>query len=165
MRFVGRLALLGMLLPVAVDAQPATAVDRLAWLTGCWEMTRPNGIVEEQWTRPKAGTMFGTSRTIRRDTVIAYEFLRIYARGDTLVYDSQPSGQARTEFVAPPASASDAAAGRVVEIVFANPAHDFPQRIVYRRVGRDSLAARIEGTMNGQQRASSFPYKRVACAG
>jgi len=48
-------------------------------------------------------------------------------------------------------------------VVFENPAHDFPQRIIYRRRGTDSLLARIEGTVNGQTRAIDFPSARTRC--
>jgi hypothetical protein len=48
-------------------------------------------------------------------------------------------------------------------VTFENAKHDFPQRIVYRRHGRDSLIARIEGVRNGRVRGIDFPYARVAC--
>jgi hypothetical protein len=48
------------------------------------------------------------------------------------------------------------------EVVFENPAHDFPQRIRYRASGA-ALQARIEGTMNGKTRGIDFPYTRTNC--
>jgi hypothetical protein len=50
-------------------------------------------------------------------------------------------------------------------VAFANPEHDFPQRILYRRVGADSLIARIEGKQGDKVRGIDFPMTRVACAG
>jgi hypothetical protein len=52
-------------------------------------------------------------------------------------------------FLAQPRGAEGATAFRLVrsapgEAVFENPAHDFPQRIIYRRTG-DRLTGRIEG--------------------
>jgi hypothetical protein len=144
---------------LCVAAAPASAqsrpTDALAWLSGCWEQRVPNGVVEEQWSSSAGGMLLGFSRTVRRDTVREFEFVRIYSIGDTLVYDAQPSRQARAEF--------RAVGPFEPEVVFANPAHDFPQRIRYRRVGSDSLVARIEGTRNGQPRGIDFPYRRVRC--
>jgi len=97
--------------------------------------------------------MFG--RTLRDDRVLEYEFVRIYESGDTLVYDAHPSGQAPAEFRALPPYDSG--------VTFSNPAHDFPQRVIYRRAGSDSLAARVEGTRNGQTRGVDFQYRRVRC--
>lgn len=129
--------------------------DSLGWLTGCWERRTATGVVEEHWSASNAGTLLGFSRTVRRDTVTEYEFLRLYSVGDTLVYEAHPSRQARTEFRAVPPFDP--------EIVFANPAHDFPTKIVYRRVGNDSLLARIEGMHGGQLRTINFPFRRVNC--
>src|SRR5687768_17926698 len=76
--------------------------DSLAWLTGCWERRTASTLVEEHWSPSNAGTLLGFSRTVRRDTVVEYEFLRLYSVGDTLVYEAHPSRQSRTEFRAVP---------------------------------------------------------------
>ena len=141
------------------QAPQASPLDQLAWFTGCWAYTSPRVIIEEHWTRPAGGSMLGMSRTLRRnpggDSTIAWEFIRVYARGTDLVYAAQPHNQPSAEFV------SDKVGD--TEVVFANPAHDFPQRIIYRRVRNDSLRARVEGTQGGRTRGSDFPYARVAC--
>jgi hypothetical protein len=136
-----------------------SAIERLAWFTGCWNYTSPRVIIEEHWTSPAGGSMLGVSRTLRRnpggDSTIAWEFIRLYARGTDLVYAAQPHNQPAAEFVSEKVSDTEA--------IFANPAHDFPQRIIYRRVRTDSLRARVEGTQNGRTRGSDYPYARVAC--
>jgi hypothetical protein len=108
--------------------------------------------------------MLGVSRTLRRtptgDSTMAWEFIRVYARGTDLVYAAQPHNQPAAEFTSERVSDS--------VVVFANPAHDYPQRIIYRRAGKDSLRARVEGTQGGRtpgarSRASDFPYVRAAC--
>lgn len=104
---------------------------------------------------PGGGSMFGMSRTIRRDTTVAHEFMQIIERSGKLVLIAHPSGQASTEFVL--------SYSRKDSVAFANPDHDFPQRILYRRVGADSLVARIEGRRAGQVRGIDFPYVRVRC--
>ena len=48
-------------------------------------------------------------------------------------------------------------------VTFENLAHDFPQRVMYRRVGGDSLVARVEGTRAGRTRGVDFAYRRAAC--
>jgi hypothetical protein len=98
--------------------------------------------------------MMGMSRTVRGDTVVEYEFIRVFERSSALVFAAQPSGQPAAEF-----TSTEIAEGA---ITFANPQHDFPQRILYRLAG-DSLHARIEGTMNGRERGVDFRYARVRC--
>jgi len=48
-------------------------------------------------------------------------------------------------------------------VTFENPTHDFPQRVMYRRAGRDSLVARVEGQRRGTVRGVDCPYRRVEC--
>ena len=136
-------------------SQPPRGTQQLGWLAGCWERTTATSIVEEQWMRPRAGMMLGVSRTTRRDTVVQFEQLRIFDRAGRTVYAALPSGQALTEF-------ETATTGDSV-VTFENPAHDFPQRIIYRRRGADSVIARIEGVRGGQARGVDFPYRRVGC--
>ena len=95
--------------------------------------------------------MLGMSRTVKNGKTVAFEYVRIEERKDGLVYVANPSGQAKAEF-------------RQVEltdslIVFANPSHDFPQRIRYERKSDGSLLARIEGEMGGKSRAVDFHYR------
>jgi hypothetical protein len=47
--------------------------------------------------------------------------------------------------------------------VFENPAHDFPQRVIYDLSQSDRLDARIEGAQDGRAMAYDYPYRRVAC--
>jgi len=49
------------------------------------------------------------------------------------------------------------------EVIFENPDHDFPQRIIYRLLSDEDLLGRIEGTINGKARAVDFPMKRTEC--
>jgi hypothetical protein len=137
-----------------IDAVGAS-LSRLEWLAGCWECRAGTRLVEEQWMAPRGATMLGMSRTVRGDTLVEYEQLRIYERSGTLVYAARPSGQPPAEFVCSELGDS--------VIVFENPKHDFPQRIVYCRVGLDSLLARVEGTSRGKNRALSYPYVHIAC--
>ncbi len=111
--------------------------------------------IEEHWSRPEGGNLTGYSRTFRSGRLAFFEFLRIDARGDEIVYTPRLSnGQKEVAF-------------RLVrlaqnEAIFENPAHDFPQRIVYRREG-NKLHAAVEGKQNGRERREEFPYSRVSC--
>jgi len=100
-------------------------------------------------------TMLGMARTVRGDSTIEFEHLQILERGGRAVFHAEPSGQAAADFEARAVTDST--------VTFENPEHDFPQRVIYRRRGRDSLIARIEGTRNGRVRGVDFPYARAAC--
>jgi hypothetical protein len=84
-----------------------------------------------------------------------FESTLIRTRGDKLLYEAHPSGQASTTFPSIAISGDS--------VVFELPEHDFPQRVGYTRIGADSLLARIEGTRAGRMRRIPFPYRRVTC--
>ncbi len=131
------------------------SLDRLGWLAGCWELQRGARRTLEMWMPPEGGLMLGASRTSMNGTVREFEQLRLKSEGGRLVYTALPSGQAETSFSSTEVSDS----GFTVE----NLQHDFPQRIIYRRRGADSLVARIEGPGPGGTRGFDFPMRRRAC--
>lgn len=145
--------MIAALMALSVVAAP-DQINTLAFLGGCWTLTRPNGTtIEEQWLAPAGGAMIGMSRSVRDGKLREYEFMRIVPGEDGgLRYVAIPSGQAETAF-----ALKDLAADAVT---FENPKNDFPQRILYRLADKDTLVARIEGSLNGQARSADFPYKR-----
>jgi hypothetical protein len=130
--------------PVGLFAQPPKPIlSDLAWMAGSWSGTTDRGIeMEEHWTAPKGNSMVGIHRDVGKGRTMLFEFLRIEQQGDQIVYLSMPNGRSP----ATPFPLKDVSGARVV---FENPAHDFPQRIIYWKDGAD-LRARIEGTMNGK---------------
>jgi hypothetical protein len=151
-------AILCCAVPGDAWAQDAGRVVRqLSWISGCWRQSGGGGsrVIDEQWMSPLGRTMLGMSRTVRGDSLLEFEHLQILERSGRLVYHAEPSGQPPADFIA--STMSDTL------VVFENPEHDFPQRIIYRRRGADTLVARIEGTRNVQTRGIDFPYARVGC--
>lgn len=146
------LFLFSALLPQA--PAKATAADA-AFMSGCWELTRGPRHTVEQWTAPEGGTLLGVSRTVAGGKTVEFEFLIIREQNGGLEYVAKPSGQPEAVFPAAKVSAG--------ELVFENTAHDFPQRIIYRKAADGGLAARIEGTMNGTARGIDFAYRAASC--
>ncbi len=130
-----------------------------AWLAGCWEQRTGNREGLEMWMPPASGLMLGASRTVVGGAVREYEQLLIKVEGGKLVYTATPSGQQTASFT----SINVTDSSFTVE----NLQHDFPQRIIYRRHGADSLIARIEGPGRGGggsgTRGVDFPMRRTAC--
>ena len=145
-----------LLLLLAPLAWAEPDVHSLGWIAGCWEVRNPAGTfsIEEMWTKPAGETMLGVGRTIRGGKTIFNEFLRIAVDGGKITYFAHVGTKGATPF--PMIRASD------TEVVFENPEHDFPQRIIYRKVD-GGLFARIEGVEKGKEKHQDFPYKRVAC--
>ena len=140
-----------------VSAQAAGQVDGLGFLAGCWELRTSTRVAHEQWMPPLGGMMLGMSRTVVDGMAREWEALRIDVIDGAVTYAAQPGGRPPILFKATELTDSSA--------VFANPAHDFPQRILYRTRGADSLVARIEGGDGADVRGIDFPMRRIGCHG
>jgi hypothetical protein len=138
-----------------LDGLDQDAVTSLGWMAGCWQQRNGTRVTDEQWMRPAGGAMIGMSRTVAGDRMRAWEALRIIEEQGRIVYVAQPGGGPATRFAA--SHIADTLA------VFENPAHDFPQRIAYRRVGADSMVASISAIRAGNEQRMDIPMRRMAC--
>ena len=138
-------------LSAAALLQAASAPD-LSWLAGYWLDCSGGREASETWSDPRQGLLVGHTVTVRNGRS-GFEFARIGAMPDgVLAYFAQPGGAAPTPF-------------RLIEsgpqrVVFANPANDFPHRIIYSRTG-DVLAARIEGADDDETRSAEWTFNKA----
>lgn len=144
------LAAIALLLPGVAPAQTAKVAD-FAWLTGARRMVIDSTVIEEQWTAAASNAIFGVSRTLKGARVVAFEFLRIQARGDTLYYIAQPNGSPPTPFRLTKWDGQSA--------VFENPAHDFPKRVLYWKLADGSVKARVDGGEGVARGAEEFHFR------
>ncbi len=143
-------------LPIAAaaeEAAPPTVAD-LAWLAGAWCSSSENATAEEYWVAPHGGVVLGLHRDVRAGGRAFFEHLLIVEEDGALVYYASPAGRPATPFTLIEAGERRA--------VFANPEHDYPQRIIYERDG-DQLTATIEGDVAGETRASGWRWRKDAC--
>ena len=141
------------LLAVAVLAS-TFSIDSLSWLSGGWSGSMGKAKIEEYWTPAEGNTMLGVNRTIVDGKTVAFEFLRIEERADGIYYVAHPGARSGTEFKLTRMTESEA--------VFENPDHDHPKIIRYRRDGRDSMVAQIEGNPGGKHVVQDFRYQRTS---
>src|ERR1041384_375938 len=88
------------------SAPAGPAVKDVAWIAGCWEFTRNNRHVVEQWMPVEGETMIGMSRTVAAGKTTEWEFLMIRRGAKGLEYVAKPSGQPEATFTAATASAT-----------------------------------------------------------
>ena len=142
-----------LLILVCTFAARGADLAPLGFLSGCWEMTAGPLVIEECWLKPNQDLMLGSSRTSRQGKTVNYEQLTLVMAGGQIVYNARLQGKpATTPFTLVRGSATEA--------VFENLAHDFPQRIIYRRDG-DKLIARIEDAKG--TKGQDLPMRRAAC--
>lgn len=137
-----------------VSATPLAAQEPApfpSWMAGEWAISAEDGSwTEEFWTHPRGGLMIGASREGKGDALGSWEASRIVRNPDgSLSFIAMPGGRAAFEF--PMVKQDDGS------IEFANPAHDYPQRIRYWRDG-EQLKAEIS-LVDGSQPVS-WSYSR-----
>ena len=134
---------------VASAAGPSTSINQLGWLVNHWQHVDGQASSEEHWIAPRGGIMLGVNRSVNAKGKTSFEYLRIEStEDDGMVYYASPMGRGETAF-----SLLEIGQDRVV---FENPAHDFPQRIVYWLDEQRRLHARIEGEIGGKPRQSEW---------
>jgi Domain of unknown function (DUF6265) len=132
----------------------------LAWIEGHWVGSDGPLQMEEIWTSAAGGALVGLHKDVstRGGTprMVSFEFLRIEAGSEGIVYVAQPGGRPPTRFTLIEHT------GR--RVVFANPAHDFPQRILYWLDDAGALHARVEGPKGGRTVGQEWTWTRRPAA-
>lgn len=144
-------------LPHGASTQAPTTfkIETLAWLCGDWETAPGRMQIDEHWTRIAGGSMFGVSRTVAGGKTVFFEYLRIETRGTDIFYVAHPKARTPgTDFKLTQLSDTEA--------IFANPTHDFPKRIIYRKNSDGSVTARIEGDGTEREKPQDFHYRPQA---
>jgi ketosteroid isomerase-like protein len=148
------------------DALPAAGLP--AWMIGHW--VQEDGPSSETWVAAGAG-LLGVGFATTSEETSWFEVQIMAELNDVLTFTAIPGGQyavdfAQTENGASGENGENGASGEhgEDEIWFANPAHDFPQRIRYQRIG-DTLLAEIYGSTQGrEQRAWERAERQPAVA-
>lgn len=133
----------------------AQDIAKLEFLAGCWAGANGPEQFEEMWMKPRAGATFGVARTIVNGKTVFFETHVIAEREGKLVLNVRlKTGPSTTPFTLIKATGEEA--------VFENPQHDFPQRIIYRKMA-GGLLGRIEGKEKGAEKATDYPMKPADC--
>lgn len=151
-------ACLALALLALLSCGPAGTDQRLeaGWLEGSWRLDEGQNVFIESWALQDDSTLVGQGVTVSGGETALFETLRIERRHTGTLYIATVLGQNNDEPVAfRLTSSSDS------ELVFENPAHDFPQKIRYTLIAADSLVAEISGTADGKQQSLSYPMTRL----
>ena len=153
------MSLLTALMSAALMQTPSPAsgpAPDLSWLAGYWLDCSGGREASETWSDPRLGLVVGYAVTVR-DGRSGFESAHIGPMSDAgpeggVAYFARPEGAPETPF-------------RLIEsgpqrAVFANPANDFPHRIIYQRTG-DVLAARIEGADDDETRSAEWTFNKA----
>jgi hypothetical protein len=145
--------LFACLLAACSSKDPFTKLEKLS---GLWQTNNSETDLYEQWSKAKGNTMYGKSYTMNGTDSIVYERVEIRKEGEDVFYIPTVKDQNNNQPVSfKLVSSTDSS------FTFENKQHDFPQRVIYRFVGKDSLVGRIEGNNKGEDQSQEFYYRRV----
>lgn len=126
---------------------------KAAWLVGRWESNADGGLLSETWKKEKNAYSCETYFVAGGDTLFEEHVLLKEINGK-LVYSPVISDQNHgkpTDFTLTSSSANT--------MIFENPQHDYPQKIMYVLKG-DSLIATISGKRAGKTESEVFAMKK-----
>lgn len=129
-----------------------TELEKANWFLGKWENNTPEGVFSEEWKVENDSLFLGKSFFIKENDTLFSETVRLEQQENDLFYIVTVPNQNEEKPVAFKLTSSTAD-----YLVFENPAHDFPKKITYKLVNKDSLYAEISGDGKSQ----GFPFKKV----
>lgn len=145
----------------APDAKPAAKASSFlaaaSWLEGRWENHSKDGVLSEIWKKESDSLFKGASYFVAgKDTLFAESVDLVLTRDGQLDYIVSVPGQNNEKPVA-----FRRTSGTETQMVFENPQHDYPTKIVYERRPGASLVATISGQKNGKPASEVFRLKKV----
>lgn len=130
-------------------------LEKMNWLVGNWEQKLPDGTLKETWTKENDSTFSANSYFINTKDTVHFESIKLTQSADELTYIATVVGQNNDEAV-------DFKLTSDTEntFTFENPAHDYPQKITYKKVNETSLIATISGKQQGKPAQESYPMTK-----
>lgn len=155
MRNLIALSLLFLFYACTSDTKQQT-VQPFTTLTGDWQMPEGDGFVTESWKQINDTLLEGRSDYRKGDSIIPFETIQLFLQKDSFYYKVKAAGQNNELPVAfTITSFSDSS------FVAENKQHDFPKRISYTFINKDSIYARVDDGLTVPERKAEYYYKRV----
>ena len=123
------------------------------WLTGVWKINTGSGAIVESWEQINENLYKGKSVMVKGKDSTLQETLEISKKDTIWYYTSTVVGQNNNQPVS-----FKIIFFRFGEFISENPAHDFPQRIAYRRYLPMLMHASIEGNNKGRYSKQNFNF-------
>jgi hypothetical protein len=144
---------------VSCKDKEATEKDKIKtanWLLGKWETKTADGVLSENWKQLNDSTFQGESFFIKGKDTLHFESIVLQQKGEELIYNATVKGQ--NEDKAVPFKLT---LGNEKQLVFENPKHDYPKKIFYTLINKDSLVASISGVQLGKTSWEKFGMKKA----
>lgn len=125
------------------------------WLLGSWEFKSTDGNLSENWKKMNDSTFQGQSYFIKGKDTLHFETITLQQKGEELYYLTTTLGQNNDK---PISFVLNETMDK--QLIFGNITHDYPQKIIYNHVSKDSLVAEISGLQSGKVTSEKYLMKR-----
>ena len=125
------------------------------WLLGKWENNSKDGYLLETWKKVNDSVYDGESYFIKGKDTLHFEKIQMKQKGEELFYISTIKGQNNDKPITFKHNDSIEK-----QLVFENPKNDFPQKIAYSKITKDSIFIQISGIQQGKSSSERFSIKK-----
>lgn len=138
------------------ETKAYTKLEKASWLIGNWGNNANGAAMTENWVQLNDSVFSGESYVVvNKDTVFA-ETVKLDEASGKMAYTVSVPGQNKELPVRFEMSSLNDK-----QMVFENPAHDYPNKITYTKITNDSLVAEISGVQKGKATSQKFAMLRL----
>ena len=130
------------------------SISDFSWLEGKWVGAADDMSFFEQWSKLQGNAMNGFGGAVSGKDTVFTEKIKIEERVDGIFYIptvQENGGSVDFKFTG---TKNDT-------VIFENPLHNFPQRILYLKLPNNKLYACIDGLEKGRYKRIEFSYQKV----
>jgi hypothetical protein len=125
------------------------------WLLGKWENKVDESSLSENWKKLNDSTFQAESFFTKDKDTLHFETITLQQKGENLIYSATVKGQNNDKPVS-----FNMTSETEKKLVFENPKHDYPQKITYTLINKDSLVTEISGIQLGKSSSEKFGMKK-----
>ena len=126
------------------------------WLLGNWENKSVEGSLTENWKKVNDSTYKATSYFAKGKDTLHFETINLEQKGEALTYIATIKGENDDKPVA-----FNLTTSTEKQLVFENQKHDYPQKISYSQISKDSIVAEISGIQQGKPSTEKYLMARI----
>jgi len=138
------------------DEKAPLEIEKVKWISGEWQNKSKDGILTESWERINDTVFNAVCYFVHGKDTLHNEKISLLQSDNAIIYSPTVKGENGNRPVHFKITSVNAN-----ELVFENPKHDYPQKIVYTKITEDSLVTKISGMVNGKPYLESYPMKKT----
>ena len=125
------------------------------WILGQWENKSQEGTLSESWKKVNDSIFDGESYFINQKDTLHSEKMQLKQKGENLIYVSTIKGQNDDK---PVTFVQNTEIEN--QLVFENPANQYPRKIVYKPIGKDQITIKVSGVQQGKPSLDTYVMKK-----